>query len=220
MSSQLRKNIKTRVIQATSSENFRNPCPCFYRSLAVVSEFVKAAVHLFFLPVHSASSVAATLPPQTPDKVIFASSFLMAQMMSKMGCHRRLELCSPAKSLRLRVCYSFCNSRVTVAFFIAATGAEMAFLSLSFNSATFTLPRQEPLCPYPEPVEGHLFSLCFLPFQSFRCTSFLQPHQQLTLAVGITPHRAFSQPPFNQPKVFPTQSNANKNMRQTLVHTA
>lgn len=68
-----------------------------------------------------------------------------------------LGLCSPAKSLGLRVCHSFCNSRVTVAFFIAATGAEMAFLSLSFNSATFTLPQQEPLCPYPKPVEGHLF---------------------------------------------------------------
>jgi len=43
----------------------------------------------------------------------------------------------------------------------------------------------------------------------YRDSSFrsLQPHQQLTLAVGITPHRAFSQPPFNQPQVFPAQSN-------------
>lgn len=32
----------------------------------------------------------ATLPPQPPNKVIFASSFLMAQMMCKMGCHHHL----------------------------------------------------------------------------------------------------------------------------------
>lgn len=55
----------------------------------------------------------------------------------------------------------------------------------------------------------------------YRDSSFrsLQPHQQPTLAVGITP-TTFTQAPFNQPQVFPTQSNANKNMRQTLVHTA
>ena len=131
----------------------------------------------------------------------------MAQMMSKMGCHRRLELCSPAKSLRLRVCHSFCNPRVTVAFLIAATGAEMAFLSLSFNSATFTLPRQEPLCPYPEPVEGHLF------FPLLSAVSVIPLHFISSTASATHTCRwyhsalSFPQAPFNQPQVFPAQSN-------------
>lgn len=38
----------------------------------------------------------ATLPPRAPNKVIFASSFLMAQILCKKARHSRLLFCSPA----------------------------------------------------------------------------------------------------------------------------
>ncbi len=69
LSSQLQKNIDARVIQARHSQFCLTVFqvvtgPCIYSSLAAASEFVNSAVHLFSLPVHPASSVAALCHPR------------------------------------------------------------------------------------------------------------------------------------------------------------
>ncbi len=144
----------------------------------------------------------------------------MAQMMSKMGCHRRLLFGSPAKSLGLRVCHSFCTCVRQSLSSLQHPEPEKAF-SVSFHSVQ----------PLPN---SHNKSVCFLVPQHF---THLFSH--LLHAVSVIPLRSISstasathtcrwyhftqylsQAPFNQPQVLSTQSNATKNMRQTLVHTA
>lgn len=57
----------------------------------------------------------------------------MAQMMSKMGCHRRLLFGSPAKSLGLRVCHRFCTCVRQSLSSLQHPEPEKAF-SVSFHS--------------------------------------------------------------------------------------
>ena len=58
------------------------------------------------------------------------------------------------------------------------------------------------------PSRSTCFHICFTPFQSFRYALFPQPHQQPTLAVGITPHNLY------RSTVQPTASSSYPIQRQ------
>src|SRR5690606_11598894 len=127
---------------------------------------------LFFLPVHSASSVAATLPPHTPNKVIFASSFLMAQMMCKMGCHRRLGY---ARLLN-RSGFGFVTVFVThvrqsLSSLQRPEPKKRLFRQLPFSSATSELPQQERLLSRSSTLHALVF-----PFASRRIVHSVTLH--------------------------------------------
>ena len=88
--SQLRKNIKTRVYKLRLPKSFGILALVFNvrrRSFRIHSQ----PAHLFSSPVRSSSSVAATLPPQTPKR---QSWQLVPHSIPEnlMGCHRRLCL--------------------------------------------------------------------------------------------------------------------------------
>lgn len=137
-----------------------------------------------------------------------------------MGCHRRLGYA------RLLNRSGFGFVTVFVIHVLQSLSSlqlqEPKWLSFRFHSIQplSHSRNKSPFVRTPSLSRGTCFPLCFLPFQSFRCTSFLQPHQQPTLAVGFTPHISTPQAPFNQPQVSLPNPTANKNMRQTLVHTA
>lgn len=103
-----------------------------------------------------------------------------------------LGLCSPAKSLGLRVCHSFCIHVRQSLPSLQCRSLKKTFsvcfhsvqpLSNSHNKSSFV--------QHTNPSRSTCFPICFTPFQSFHYAPFPQPHQQPTLAVGITPHNPF-----------------------------
>ncbi len=66
------------------------------------NSFFPSRCSIFLLSALS-SSVAATLPPQTPKRL------LPAVAGGCLGCHRCLLLCAPAGRFGLRACQGFCK---------------------------------------------------------------------------------------------------------------
>lgn len=70
-----------------------------------------------------------------------------------------LVLCSPAKSLGLRVCHSFCACvRQSLSSLQRPEPEKRLFRQLPFSSATSELPQQELLYPTRKSIKEHLFS--------------------------------------------------------------
>ena len=103
-----------------------------------------------------------------------------------------LGLCSPAKSLGLRVCHSFCAYiRQSLSSLQRPEPEKRLFRQLPFSSATSELPQQERLLSRSSTLHALVFPFASRRYRPFRYTPFPQPHQQPTLAVGITPHNPF-----------------------------
>ncbi len=69
-----------------------------------------------------------------------------------------LVLGSPAKSLGLRVCHSFCTCvRQSLSSLQRPEPEKRLFRQLPFSSVTSELPQQELLCPTHESIKEHLF---------------------------------------------------------------
>lgn len=123
-----------------------------------------------------------------------------------MGCHRHLLFCSPAKSLGLRVCHSFCNPHIQpLSLRSSCITANATIPSLSQFPTASCSTQQEPLYPFHKPFEGALV----YPFALCRCIHSATLHFSNRIS---NPHlplvslpRSHTQIPFNQPQVFPTQ---------------
>jgi hypothetical protein len=88
--------------------------PLFLAFLSQPFRILFVAVHLFSSPVLRASSVASTLPPQTPFRL--SGKLVPHSLPVYIGVSPPLVLYSPAKSLRLRACHSFWESSVCAVF--------------------------------------------------------------------------------------------------------
>ena len=138
-----------------------------------------------------------------------------------MGCHRRLGYARLLNRSGFGFVTVFVPAYVSRFLHYSARSLKKGF-SVCFHSVQ-PLPNShnKSVCFLVPQHFTHLFSHLLHAVIVYSVTlHFLNRISNPHLPLGITPHGALSQPSFNQPQVFSTQSNANKNMCQTLVHTA
>ena len=143
----------------------------------------------------------------------------MAQMICKMGCHRRLCYARLLNRSGFGFVTVFVPAYVSRFPHYSALSLKKAFPSASIQFSHFRTPTTRAFAFSFLNTSRTCFPICFMPFSHSVTVHFLNrisnPHSPLVSLLTT-----FTQAPFNQPQVFPAQSNANKNMRQTFVHTA
>lgn len=157
------KNIKTRVIQSYVLTSL----PLFLPFLSRCLRIRQSGCSLVFLAcsfIVVSRGYSATPKPQI--RLFFASSFLMAQMMSKMGCHRRLGYARLLNRSGCGFVTVFVPAYVSRFPHYSARSLKKGF-SVSFHSVQ-PLPNShnKSVCFLVPQHFTHLFSICFTPLSS------------------------------------------------------